>query len=72
MLLSMESPLIFEILNAPQHIKIYKNGKVEGVDKHAIIANWLGCHCVKCQQGRSPKKKKSIASSSGLLHGDDS
>jgi len=39
----MKDELIFEILSAPQHIKIYRSGRVEGVNKGAIIANWLFC-----------------------------
>jgi len=68
----MKDELIFEILNAPQHIKIYRSGKVEGVNKGAIIANWLYCHDIRSQLLSSPENNESTSVSSGLSQEDGS
>jgi len=64
----MNDELIFEIIDAPQHIKIFRSGKVEGVNKNALRINWLFAIEAKDHLARFPKRCDIISNPSGSAH----
>lgn len=63
---------VFEVLNGSQHIKIYRNGKVGGVCRDAIIINrfFTFNQDKSSQQDCSPKRSESISLSAGGVQGE--